>query len=118
MRNRAFAVATVLLLIAGLAWAGEVSGRMDPAAKAAMLQEELSLTDDQTEKVAVLIEDIHNRLRELRADRQSNAAEDEAKEQLKAEFYSRFNSILTDDQIARYEALEVEHAGQERNYRQ
>ena len=35
MRNRTFAVATVLLLAAGLAWAGEVKGKMNPAAKAA-----------------------------------------------------------------------------------
>jgi hypothetical protein len=101
-----------MLLAVSLAWAGGEKAKMDPAAKAAKLQAKLDLTDTQTEQVRALIEDVHSRWAEAKAGGQSEAAKAEAKKELKAEFYSRLKSILTEEQVARYDKMEAEYGHQ------
>lgn len=104
MRNRMLAVLVVTLLAVGMAWAGGgEKGKHDPATVAAKYQEKLGLTDNQTAQVQALIQDMNARWAELKASQQDESARHEAKKQLKQEYRSRLQSILTADQFARYE---------------
>lgn len=110
MRSRSLVLVGVLLVVVSLAWAGGDKVKQSPAEKAAKLQAQLGLTDAQAEQVAALIEEVHGRWAEVKASELDKAAREEAKKKLKAEFYAGIRSILSDQQLARYEQMEAEHS--------
>ncbi len=110
MRNRMVAVLVVAFLAVGLAWAGGgEKGKHDPDAIAAKYQAKLGLTEAQTAQVRTLVSEMHSRWADLKASGQDEAARKEAKKQLKQEYRSRLQSILTEDQFARYEQWMAEY---------
>jgi hypothetical protein len=110
MRNRFLAIAVVALLAASVAWAaggGEKakSGKMDPAAKAAKLQEKLGLTDEQTAQVQDVYQETHDRYRELKASGLEGDALKAEKKKLIEQRNAKLKDILTAEQWAKYEEM-------------
>ncbi len=113
MKKRFFVLAFALAFAVGLAWAGHGHGqKMDVASHVAKLKAELKLTDQQAEKVQVVLEDIHQRkmAAKQKAGGQESAAFHEQYKKLMEERDARLKEILTPEQFARYEQLQAEHA--------
>ncbi len=113
MKKRIFVLAFVLAFAVGLAWAGGGHDqKMDVAGHVAKLKAELKLTDQQTEKVRVVLEDIHQRkmAAKQKASGQDSAEFREQVKKLMAERDTRLKEILTADQFARYQELQAKHA--------
>lgn len=118
MRKRMYVLAVITLLAVGVAWAhGEKAqaGKMDPAAHAAKLKAELGLSDAQTEQVKAALEDIHQRMAEVKA-KAGEPGTMEAKKKLKAERDARLKAILTPEQFARYQEMMAQHAREGRKH--
>ncbi len=113
MKNRFFVLAFALAFVVGLAWAGGEHGqKMDVASHVAKLKADLNLTDQQTEKVRAVLEDIHNRKMEAKkkAGGQESAEFREQVKKLMAERDARLKEILTPEQYTRYQELQAKHA--------
>ncbi|MBI2957055.1 MAG: hypothetical protein HYY26_07075 [Acidobacteria bacterium] len=117
MRRQMLVLALAVMVVSTLAWAhgGEKakSGKMDPAAKAAMLKESLGLTDAQTEQVRAVFEETHKRYTELKAQGLTGEALMAEKKKLKAEQDAKLKSILNAEQWAKYEELRSQHERQQ-----
>ncbi len=113
MKKRFFVLAFALAFVVGLAWAGGEHGqKMDVAGHVAKLKAELNLTDQQTEKVRAVLEDIHNRKMDAKkkAGGQESAEFREQAKKLMAERDARLKEILTPEQYTRYQDLQAKHA--------
>ncbi len=113
MKKRFFISAFALAFVVGLAWAGGEHGqKMDVASHVAKLKADLNLTDQQTEKVRAVLEDIHNRKMEAKkkAGGQESAEFREEVKKLMAERDARLKEILTPEQFTRYQDLQAKHA--------
>ena len=113
MKKRLFVLAFALVFAVGLAWAGgdKHGQRMDVASHVAKLKADLNLTDQQTEKVRAVLEDIHQR--KMAAKEKAGPESAEFREQVKklmAERDARLKEILTAEQFARYQELQAKHA--------
>ncbi len=126
MKKRLVVMAFALVFAVGLAWAGGEHGKkMDVASQVAKMKADLNLTDQQAEKVRVLIEDTHQRKMALR-EKASGPDSAEFREQAKklmAEHDARLKEILTPDQYTRYQELHakqvkehMEHQKKPTNY--
>ena len=111
MKKRFFVLAFALAFAVGLAWAGH-GQKMDVASHVVKLKAELKLTDQQAEKVQVVLEDIHQRkmAAKQKAGGQESAAFREQYKKLMEERDARLKEILTPEQFARYQQLQAEHA--------
>ncbi len=113
MKKRLFVMAFALVFAVGLAWAGgNHDQKMDIASHVAKLKAELKLTDQQTEKVRAVLEDIH---KQKMAAKQKDGGQESAefREQVKklmAERDARLKEILTAEQFARYQELQAKRA--------
>ena len=111
MKKRFFVLAFALVFALGLAWAGgdKHGQKMDVASHVAKLKADLNLTDQQTEKVRAVLEDIHQR--KMAAKEKAGGPESaEFREQVKklmAERDARLKEILTAEQFARYQELQA-----------
>jgi len=113
MKKRFFVLAFALVFALGLAWAGNEHGqKMDVASHVAKLKAELKLTDQQTEKVRAVLEDIHQRkmAAKQKAGGQESAEFREQVKKLMTERDTRMKEILTPEQFARYQELQAKHA--------
>ncbi len=113
MKKRFFVLAFALAFVLGLAWAGNEHGqKMDVASHVAKLKAELKLTDQQTEKVRAVLEDIHQRkmAAKQKAGGQESAEFREQVKKLMTERDTRLKEILTPEQFARYQELQAKHA--------
>ena len=110
MKKRFVVLAFALAFALGLAWAGSEHGQqMDVAAHVAKLKAELNLTDQQTEKVRAVLEDIHKRkmaAKEKAAGQDSPEFQGQVKK-LMAERDARLKEILTPEQFTRYQELQA-----------
>ncbi len=109
MRKPMFVLGVILLLAISVAWAGGEKGEKGAAAHAAKLQAKLSLTDAQTVQVRTLMEESHSRWAELKASGYDEAGMKAAKKRLKEQYNTRFRTILTQEQFARYEKMNAEY---------
>ncbi len=113
MKKRFFVLAFALVFALGLAWAGNEHGqKMDVASHVAKLKAELKLTDQQTEKVRAVLEDIHQRkmAAKQKAGGQESAEFREQVKKLMTERDTRLKEILTPEQFTRYQELQAKHA--------
>ncbi len=113
MKKRFFVLAFAIAFALGLAWAGNEHGqKMDVASHVAKLKAELKLTDQQTEKVRAVLEDIHQRkmAAKQKAGGQESAEFREQVKKLMTERDTRLKEILTPEQFARYQELQAKHA--------
>jgi hypothetical protein len=117
MRKRICGLIVAAVFAVGLAWAGNQHGqKMDVAGHVAKLKAELNLSDQQTEHVKTLFEDIHKRKMALKAettDQKSPEAQEQYKK-LMDEQDARMKEILTPEQLTKYQQLKAEHAAKER----
>ncbi|MBI3670178.1 MAG: hypothetical protein HY237_10410 [Acidobacteria bacterium] len=113
MKKRFFVLAFALVFAAGLAWAGGEHQKMDVAAHVAKLKAELNLTDQQTEKVRAVLQDIHQRKMAAKEKAgQDSAAFQQQHKKLMEERDARLREILTPEQFARYQKLTSEHGNE------
>lgn len=109
MQKRAFFIAVLILLVAGLAWAGgdksEKSGKYNPAEHAAKMQKELGLTNEQTEQVQTVFEETHAKIADLKASGKDEATIKAEKMKLKEAKQARLQEILTSEQWAKYQEM-------------
>lgn len=113
MKKRLCILAFALAFVVGLAWAGGEHGKnMDVSSHVAKLKADLNLTDQQAEKVRVVLEDIHARKMEAKkkAEGQDSAEFREQVKKLMAERDARLKEILTPEQFTRYQELQTKHA--------
>lgn len=112
MRKPVLVVAVMLVLAVGLAWAGgekAQSGKMDPAAHAAKLQEKLALTDAQTQQVRSVLEEFAPRFEALYAKKAEGTDISAEKKALKEEQAAKFKTIFTAEQWTRYQEMQAAH---------
>lgn len=110
MRNRTIVLAVVLLLAATMAWAGgSKSGSYSPAEHAAKLQKKLGLSDQQTQQVQALFEEINQKVSALKASGADMATIKAEKKNIKAEQNAKLKTILTPEQWAQYEQMMAGH---------
>ncbi|MBA4056791.1 MAG: hypothetical protein C0490_18905 [Marivirga sp.] len=73
------------------------------------MQKSLSLTDEQTAKIKTIDQEFASRFHALKAD--STLAKEDAKSkghQLRKEYQTKTKAVLTDEQIAKWEAQQAE----------
>lgn len=84
-------------------------GRQHHSERAKRIQENLSLSDDQTSKIKAIDKEFGEKFRALRSD--SSLAREDAREKakmLRQEYHSKTKSVLTEEQFKKWESQKAE----------
>jgi Spy/CpxP family protein refolding chaperone len=100
-----------LLLVQQMAWAqGQGRGMMmSPQERAQQLKERIALTDEQTAKVAKILEESQTKMMEMMGSFQGDReAARKAMQEVQAKQDKAIEALLTKDQLKKYEELKKE----------
>ncbi len=113
MKKRFYVLAALLVFTTGMVWAANHHGhmqKMDPASHAAKLKAELNLTDQQTDQLRAVFQDMQQKMEAAKSKGQGSAASwKEQHEKLMADEDARLKTILTPEQYTRYQQLKAQH---------
>lgn len=109
MKTRSIFLAIVVLLISMTSLQAQRPPRFTPEERAKQLKEKLQLTDEQTQKITVILKDSQDRMKAAMDSAQGDRAKlrESRKDEMK-KVDDQIKAVLTKDQAAKYEELQAQ----------